>query len=97
MFGLSVNHVAAPQVLSHSQLPAGDFLALTVSDQGSGITPDVMEHLFEPFFTTRAAQSGTGLGLAVVFGVVTEFGGAIDVQSAPGAGCPIHALLPRMH
>ena len=46
-------HVPAPRVLSHSALAAGDYLALTVADQGSGITPDVMEHLFEPFFTTR--------------------------------------------
>ena len=75
--------VASPRVLSHSPLAVGNYLALSVSDQGGGITPDVMDHLFEPFFTTRAAQSGTGLGLAVVFGVVAEFGGAIDVKSAP--------------
>ena len=53
-----------------------------------------MEHLFEPFFTTRAAQSGTGLGLAVVHGVVAEFGGAIDVRSAPGEGATFTLYLP---
>jgi len=88
-------HVASPRVLSHSQLPVGDYLALTVSDQGGGITPDVMEHLFEPFFTTRGAQSGTGLGLAVVHGVVAESGGAIDVQSTPRQGALFTLYFPE--
>ena len=87
--------MAAPRVLSHSQLSAGNCLALSVSDQGGGITSDVMEHLFEPFFTTRAAQSGTGLGLAVVFGVVAEFGGAIDVTSSPGQGARFTLYFPE--
>jgi signal transduction histidine kinase len=88
-------HVGAPRVLSHSQLAAGDYLQLAVSDQGAGITPEVMEHLFEPFFTTRSAQSGTGLGLAVVHGVVAEVGGAIDVQSIPGKGARFTLYLPE--
>ena len=87
--------VASPRVLSHSPLAVGNYLALSVSDQGGGITPDVMDHLFEPFFTTRAAQSGTGLGLAVVFGVVAEFGGAIDVKSLPGQGARFTLYLPE--
>ena len=87
--------VAAPRVLSHSALAPGDYLALSVSDQGGGITPQVMEHLFEPFFTTRGAQSGTGLGLAVVHGVVAEFDGAIDVRSAPGRGACFTLYLPE--
>jgi signal transduction histidine kinase len=87
-------HVAEPRILSHTQLSAGDFVALTVSDQGSGISPEVMEHLFEPFFTTRTAKSGTGLGLAVVFGVVAEFGGAIDVRSSPGQGASFIVYFP---
>ena len=91
---LERQHVSERRILSHSQLPAGDFVVLSVSDQGSGISPDVMEHLFEPFFTTRAAQSGTGLGLAVVFGVVAEFGGAIDVRSHAGQGAVFSVYLP---
>lgn len=87
--------VDAPRVLSHTRLPAGRYLALSVADQGSGISPQVMEHLFEPFFTTKAAQSGTGLGLAVVFGVVTEFGGAVDVQSRPSEGARFTLYLPE--
>jgi signal transduction histidine kinase len=86
---------AAPRVLSHTRLAPGDYVTLAVADQGSGIAPQVMEHLFEPFFTTKAAQSGTGLGLAVVFGVVAEFGGAIDVQSTPGQGARFTLYLPE--
>ncbi len=88
-------HVSAPRVLSHSALAPGDYVGLSVSDQGGGITPQAMEHLFEPFFTTRGAQSGTGLGLAVVHGVAAEFGGAIDVHSAPGRGACFTLYLPE--
>lgn len=87
--------VAQRRVLSHTQLPAGPYLVLTVSDQGSGITPEVMERLFEPFFTTRGAESGTGLGLAVVHGVVAELGGAIDVQSKTGQGARFTLYFPE--
>jgi signal transduction histidine kinase len=87
--------LAVPQVLSHGVLAAGDYLALSVADQGGGITPEVMERLFEPFFTTRSGQSGTGLGLAVVHGVVAEFGGAIDVRSSAGQGACFTLYLPE--
>jgi CheY-like chemotaxis protein len=87
--------VATPRLLSHAQLAAGDYLVLSVSDQGSGITPEVMERLFEPFFTTRSAQAGSGLGLAVVHGVMAELGAAIDVQSTPGRGARFTLYLPE--
>ncbi len=92
---LARQQVATRRVLSHTQLSAGPYLVLTVSDQGNGITPEVMERLFEPFFTTRGAESGTGLGLAVVHGVVAEFGGAIDVQSKPGQGARFTLYFPE--
>ncbi len=92
---LERRQVVAPRVLSHSQVAAGDYLALTVADQGIGITPEVMERLFEPFFTTRAASAGIGLGLAVVHGVVAEFGGGIDVQSSPGDGARFTLYFPE--
>lgn len=96
---LTRERVMAPQVLSHTPLPVGDYLALSVSDQGVGITAEVMEHLFEPFFTARnaAAGTGTGLGLAVVFGVVAELGGGIDVWSHPGQGARFTLYLPESH
>ncbi|WP_066265679.1 ATP-binding protein [Hydrogenophaga palleronii] len=87
--------VNAPRVLSHSALHEGDYLLLSVSDQGVGITPAVMERLFEPFFTARSALGGTGLGLAVVFGVVAELGGGIDVHSRPGQGARFSLYLPE--
>jgi len=91
-----VRHRAAvPTVLSHASLPAGAHLALSVSDTGPGISAEVMERLFEPFFTTRAEGGGTGLGLAVVHGVVSEFGGAVDVWSAPGRGARFTLYLPE--
>lgn len=86
-------HVASPTVLSHSQLASGDYLLLSVSDQGVGISAEVMERLFEPFFTTRGARSGTGLGLAIVHGVVAELGGVIDVSSVPGRGSVFRVFL----
>jgi signal transduction histidine kinase len=87
--------VTDARVLSHSLLVPGRHLALTVADQGGGITPEVMERLFEPFFTTRGAERGTGLGLAVVHGVVAEFGGAIDVASTPGQGARFTLYFPE--
>jgi signal transduction histidine kinase len=87
--------VEAPRVLSHTRLLPGNFVALTVTDQGTGISPDVMEHLFEPFFTTRKPQDGTGLGLAVVHGVIGECGGAIDVRSEPGRGACFTLYFPE--
>jgi signal transduction histidine kinase len=87
-------HVAANRVLSHSQIAAGSYVVLTVADQGTGIASDVMERLFEPFFTTRGG-AGTGLGLAVVHGVMAEFGGAIDVQSAEGHGASFTLYFPE--
>ncbi|MDO9315128.1 MAG: response regulator [Burkholderiaceae bacterium] len=83
------------ETVSHGQIEPGDYLALSVSDEGAGIAATVMEHLFEPFFTTRRQHAGTGLGLAVVHGVVAEFGGAIDVQSVAGQGARFTLYLPE--
>ena len=87
--------IGSDRILSHSQLVSGDYIALSVSDQGGGIAPEVMNRLFEPFFTTRAAQSGTGLGLAVVHGVVAGLGGAIDVEGGPAGGACFTLYLPE--
>ena len=66
----------------------------SVEDTGHGIPDDVREHIFEPFFTTKGAHSGTGLGLAVVHGIVTGHGGRIEVSSEVGRGTVFRVLLP---
>ncbi len=76
------------------QLPAGACVALSVSDTGAGIPPDARERLFDPFFTTKAQGEGTGLGLSIVYGIVEQFGGAVDVQSEPGEGATFTVYLP---
>jgi PAS domain S-box-containing protein len=78
--------LVVPRQLFDRTLAPGRYARLTVRDTGAGIAPEVMARLFEPFFTTRGPHLGTGLGLAVVHGVMVDLGGAIDVQSAPGQG-----------
>ena len=73
---------------------AGSDARLCVSDSGCGISPEVLPRLFEPFFTTKPPGAGTGMGLAVVHGVVTSHGGTITVDSAPGGGATFRVALP---
>jgi CheY-like chemotaxis protein len=68
---------------------------LTVRDSGCGIADEIRAHIFEPFFTTKEVGKGTGLGLSIVYGVVTQAGGTIAVDSAPGQGTAFHIWLPR--
>ncbi|MEX8495769.1 ATP-binding protein, partial [Sphaerotilus sp.] len=86
--------LVVPRRLFDRSLAPGRYAQLTVSDTGAGIAPEVMARLFEPFFTTRGPHLGTGLGLAVVHGVMVDLGGAIDVQSAPGRGARFLLYFP---
>jgi CheY-like chemotaxis protein len=79
-----------------ADLKAGPYVRLTVRDTGHGMAPEIMERIFEPFFTTKNVGEGTGMGLAVVHGIVTSYGGAITVESAPEQGATFAVYLPRL-
>ena len=74
---------------------AGDYLELAVRDNSSGIRPDVQEHIFEPFYTTKEVGKGTGLGLSIVHGIVKRLGGAITVESEEGKGTLFNVYIPE--
>ena len=75
--------------------PAGRYAAISVSDTGAGMSPEVRSRVFEPFFTTKEAGKGTGLGLAIVQGIVEKHGGHVTVDSGPGRGTTVTVFLPR--
>jgi PAS domain S-box-containing protein len=79
----------------HAYAVPGDYVVLSVKDNGCGMSKDVAEHLFEPFFTTKGVGGGTGLGLATVFGIVKQNEGFIDVDSQQGSGSTFSIYLPR--
>ena len=80
----------------HAEAAADGMVVLTFSDDGVGMTDEVLRRVFDPFFTTRMGQGGTGLGMHIVYNIVNAvLGGRISVSSAPGAGTAVRMLLPR--
>ncbi|MBZ5530091.1 MAG: PAS domain S-box protein [Acidobacteriia bacterium] len=93
---LSSVDIAEQDLKRYPDLDVGPYVLLTVCDTGSGMTPEIQSRIFEPFFSTRQFGKSTGLGLAMVYGIVSQSGGAISVQSQPGQGTTFSIYLPRV-
>ncbi len=95
---IRTRNIAAQEcgALNEKALPAADYVAIEVEDTGTGIPPEIREKIFEPFFTTKETGKGTGLGLAMVYGIVKQSGGYVFCESEPGKGALFRLLLPRI-
>src|SRR5436305_1185263 len=81
--------------LGHKGMPAADYVRIDVTDTGTGIPSDIVDKIFEPFFSTKEVGKGTGLGLSTVYGIVKQTGGFVYVDSVPGEGTSFRIFLPR--
>jgi signal transduction histidine kinase len=81
-------------VADHEDMAPGRYVAIAVSDTGTGMTPEVVQHVFEPFFTTKPQGQGTGLGLSQIYGFVRQSGGLMQIDTAPGQGTTVRVCLP---
>lgn len=92
---LTCADVADEHIATTGRLPRGEYVVLSVHDSGTGIDPVIRDKIFDPFFTTKDVGTGTGLGLSLVHGIVTELGGAIEVCTEMGSGSSFTVYLPR--
>jgi two-component system cell cycle sensor histidine kinase/response regulator CckA len=83
--------------LAYKGMPAADYVRIDISDTGTGIAPEIVDKIFEPFFSTKEVGKGTGLGLSTVYGIVKQTGGFIYVDSEAGKGTSFRIFLPRHH
>ena len=83
--------------LAYKGMPAAEYVRIDISDTGTGIPADIVDKIFEPFFSTKEVGKGTGLGLSTVYGIVKQTGGFIYVDSEAGKGTSFHIFLPRHH
>lgn len=87
---------SSDDLAEHLKLDAGDYIKLTISDSGHGMNEQTLQRIFDPYFTTKENDKGTGLGLAVVYGIVSAHKGAIQVSSAPGKGSTFEVFFPSI-
>jgi two-component system, cell cycle sensor histidine kinase and response regulator CckA len=92
--GVSNCCLQADALSRHPEAQLGNYVMLTIADTGEGMSPEVLDRIFEPFYTTKDISKGTGLGLSTVFGIIKSHGGLIDVQSTIGAGTCFTIYLP---
>ena len=85
-----------PQIDNFIGMDLGPYIKVSIRDTGAGMPPEILKRIFDPYFTTKEKGVGTGLGLAVVHGIIKKYGGAIKVESAPGKGAAFHIYLPRI-
>jgi two-component system cell cycle sensor histidine kinase/response regulator CckA len=83
--------------LAYKGMPAAEYVRIDIIDTGTGIPPEIVDKIFEPFFSTKEVGKGTGLGLSTVYGIVKQTGGFVYVDSEPGKGTSFRIFLPRHH
>jgi CheY-like chemotaxis protein len=93
---ISIRHINHVFTLQHPELRSGPHVCLIIRDTGCGMEADVVERIFEPYFTTKGVGEGTGMGLAVVHGIIASHSGAITVHSTPGMGTTFAIYLPQI-
>ena len=92
---IGTRNMGADAVAAIAELRPGDYVAVSVSDTGTGMSPDVLAKAFEPFFTTKKSGEGTGLGLSQLYGFAKQSGGAVRIDSTPSEGTTVTVYLPR--
>lgn len=96
LFAISLVEINSRLIPTPSEVPDGSWVRIKIADTGSGIPADKIAHVFEPYFTTKPSGEGTGLGLAQVFGIVTQHEGYIDVKSKVGEGTTFAIYIPSL-
>jgi CheY-like chemotaxis protein len=93
--GTGNRHLDADYAAGHPELSPGDYVMIEVTDNGTGMSPELMAQVFQPFFTTKEPGKGSGLGLSMVFGYAKQSRGHVNAYSEPGAGTTFRLYLPR--
>jgi PAS domain S-box-containing protein len=91
-----LTHLAEPRVMPTRVAPVGTYVMIGLRDTGSGMPADVIARVFEPFFTTKEVGKGSGMGLSMVYGFISQSGGFVEVDSLPGAGTELRLYLPAL-